>query len=76
MTAFNDARQRLGCSYISHARFDKRRSETALKLELHLCALDYSKYPLQELKKLYEYLFGETTVFCNQIEAKRNLWKL
>ena len=68
MTAFDDARQGPGCSYISDIRFDIRSTETSLKLELHLCG---SKYPPEKLEKLYEYLFGEATAFCNRIEAKR-----
>ena len=71
MTAFDDVRQGLGCSYISDIRFDMRSPETSLKLGWHLCGLDYTKYPLEELEKLYEYLFGEATAFCNHIEAKR-----
>ena len=71
MTAFDDVRQGLGCSYISDIRFDMRSSETSLKLGWHLCGLAYTKYPLEELEKLYEYLFGEATAFCNHIEAKR-----
>ena len=71
MTAFDDVRQGLGCSYISDIRFDMRRPGTSLKLEMHLCGLDYTKYPLEELEKLYEYLFGEATVFYDHIEAKR-----
>ena len=71
MTAFDDVRHGLGCSYISDTRFDMRRPGTSLKLEMHFCGLDYTKYPLEELEKLYEYLFGEATVFYDHIEAKR-----
>ena len=71
MTAFDDARQGPGCSYISDTRFDMRSPETSLKLELHLCGFDYTKYQPEKLEKLYEYLFGEATAFCNHIEAKR-----
>lgn len=65
--AFDDVRQGLGCSYISDIRFDMRRPESSLKLELHSWGLDYTKYPPEELEKLYEYLFGEATAFCNHI---------
>lgn len=71
MTAFDDARQGPGCSYISDIRFDIRSTEPSLKLELHLCGFDYTKYPPEKLEKPYEYLFGETTAFCNRIESKR-----
>lgn len=71
MTAFDDVRQGLGCSYISDTRFDMRRPDTSFKLELHLRGFGYTKYPLEELEKLNEYLFGETTVFCDHIEAER-----
>lgn len=67
VTTFDDVRQRLGYSYISDIRFDMRSPETSLKLELHLCGFDYTKYPPEELEKLYEYLFGEATAFCNHI---------
>ena len=40
-------------------------------MELHLCEFDYTKYPLEEMEKLYEYLFGEATGFCDHIEAER-----
>ena len=66
-----DVRQGLGCSYISDTCFDMRSPETSLKLGLHLCEFDYTKYPPEKLEKLYEYLFGEATAFCNHIEAKR-----
>lgn len=69
--AFDYVRQGLGCSYISDTRFDMRSPETSLKLELHLCGFDYTKYQPEKLEKLYEYLFGEATDFCNHIEAKR-----
>ena len=69
--AFDDVRQGLGCSYISDTRFDMMSPETSLKLELHLCGFDYTKYQPEKLEKLYEYLFGEATAFCNHIEAKR-----
>ena len=69
--AFDDVRQGLGCSYISDTRFDMRRPGSSLKLELHSWGLDYTKYPPEKLEKLYEYLFGEATAFCNHIEAKR-----
>ena len=69
--AFDDVRQGLGCSYISDIRFDMRRPGSSLKLELHSWWLDYTKYPPEKLEKLYEYLFGEATAFCNHIEAKR-----
>ncbi len=69
--AFDDVRQGLGCSYISDIRFDMRRPGSSLKLELHSWGLDYTKYPPEKLEKLYEYLFGEATAFCNHIEAKR-----
>lgn len=69
--AFDDVRQGLGCSYISDTRFDMRSPKTSLKLGLHLCGFDYTKYPPEKLEKLYEYLFGEATAFCNHIEAKR-----
>ena len=65
--AFDDVRQRLGYSYISDIRFDMRRQGSSLKLELHSWGLDYTKYPPEELEKLYEYLFGEATAFCNHI---------
>lgn len=65
--AFDDVRQGLGCSYISDTRFDMRRPGSSLKLELHSWGLDYTKYPPEELEKLYEYLFGEATAFCNHI---------
>lgn len=67
VTTFNDVRQRLGYSYISNIRFDMRRPGSSLKLELHSWGLDYTKYPPEELEKLYEYLFGEATAFCNHI---------
>ena len=69
--AFDDVRQGLGCSYISDIRFDMRRPGSSLKLELHSWGLDYTKYPPEKLEKLYGYLFGEATAFCNHIEAKR-----
>ena len=50
---------------------DNRRPGSSLKLELHSWGLDYTKYPPEKLEKLYEYLFGEATAFCNHIEAKR-----
>ena len=65
--AFDDVRQGLGCSYISDTRFDMRSPETSLKLELHLCGFDYTKYQPEKLEKLYEYLFGEATAFCDHI---------
>lgn len=71
VTTFDDVRQRLGYSYISDIRFDMRRPGSSLKLELHSWGLDYTKYPPEKLEKLYEYLFGEATAFCNHIEAKR-----
>ena len=71
MTAFDDVRQGLGCSYISDIRFDMRSPETSLKLGWHLCEFDYTKYPLKELEELYEYLFGETIAFRSYIEAER-----
>ena len=40
VTAFDDVRQGLGCSYISDARFGMIRPGTFLKLEWHLCGLD------------------------------------
>ena len=69
--AFDDVRQGLGCSYISDIRFDMRRPGSSLKLELHSWGLDYTKYPPEKLEKLYEYLFGEATAICNNIESKR-----
>ena len=71
MTAFDDVRQGLGCSYISDTRFDMRRPDTSFKLELHLCGFGYTKYPLEELEKLNEYLFGETTVFFATISRRK-----
>ena len=65
--AFDDVRQGLGYSYISDTRFDMRRPGSSLKLELHSWGLDYTKYQPEKLEKLYEYLFGEATAFCNHI---------
>ena len=71
MTAFDDVRQNLGCSYISDIRLDMRRPEVSLKLEIYLSGFDYTKYPPKELEELYEYLFGETIAFRSYIEAER-----
>ena len=72
MTAFDDVRQGLGCSYISDTRFDMRSPETSLKLGLHLCGFDYTKYPPEKLEKPYEYLFGEATFFATISKRKGN----
>lgn len=61
----------LGCRYISDIRFGMRRPGTALESERHLCWIDYTRYPPEESEKLYEYLFGEATVFYDHIKATR-----
>lgn len=71
MTVFDDIRQRLGCSYISDFRFGMRSPEISVKLEMHLRALDYTRYPLKELERLYEYLFDELADFCGYVEAEQ-----
>ena len=82
MTAFDDVRQGLDCSYISDTRFDMRRPGTSLKWELHLCGLDYTKYPLEELEKLYEYkeiepeqVYGVWEEIRKNLDYENGQWK-
>ena len=72
VTTFNDVRQRLGYSYISDIRFDMRRPGSSLKLELHLCALDYTKYPLQELKSCTSICLVRQPFFATKLRRKEN----
>lgn len=71
MTAFDDVRQKPGCSCISDTRFDKRRQRPLLNCNCICAGLIIQSIRRKEPEKLYKHLFGAAAVFRSHIEVKR-----